>query len=68
MKFTRYIAVLTLFFMGCTNNNDDKNCTAVFCTEEFVSITISVQNKEQEPIVLDTYKLIVQEMDIAPIF
>lgn len=60
MKFFAGI-ILVLLTLNCSDSDTDdtSNCTDVFCTEEFRTITISVKDKDGAAVALDHYKVVV---------
>ncbi|MDX1767687.1 MAG: hypothetical protein R3294_06515 [Arenibacter troitsensis] len=53
--------ILVLLTLNCSDSDTDdtSNCTDVFCTEEFRTITISVKDKDGAAVALDHYKVVV---------
>ena len=55
----RYFAIFILLILGtaCNSdgNSDQDSCSDILCTEEFVSLTVTVYNEQQEPVALDTF-------------
>jgi len=56
MKTSVYSILLLLFFAGC-ENNDANDCTNQACTEEFRTITVTIKDPENNPVVLDSFKV-----------
>jgi hypothetical protein len=56
MKISVYSILLLLFFAGCENNNAN-DCTNQACTEEFRTITVTIKDSENNPVVLDSFKV-----------
>jgi hypothetical protein len=50
-----------LISLGCSDStiDDTPNCTEVFCTEEYRTITISIKDKEGDAVALDYFRVIV---------
>ncbi|MFS4466650.1 hypothetical protein [Maribacter sp. 2210JD10-5] len=61
------VSLLLLINFRCSNNTL-QDCTGGVCTEEFVSITISIMDVSGNPVKLDSYKAILEDTDqnIAP--
>ena len=62
------ISVLTLSSHSCSDDNYDKDCDGIACTNEFRSIGVSIKDSAGEPVLLDSYKAILEKenRDIAP--
>jgi len=56
MKTSFYPILLLLFFIGCENNTAN-DCTDQACTEEFRTITVTIKDSENNPVVLDSFKV-----------
>ncbi len=59
--FKKLILVfMTVFMVGCTNDDGPKpiDCSAVFCTEEFVTLVVSVTDASGVAIPLDSFEVI----------
>ncbi len=56
MKTSVYLVLLFLFFTGC-DNYDPKDCSNQACTEVFKTIVVTIKDSENNPVVLDTYKV-----------
>lgn len=52
---------MVLLTLNCSDSDTDdtSNCTDVFCTEEFRTITISVKDKDGAAVALDHYNVVV---------
>ena len=50
--------LLLLLLYNCSLCDDNTNdCTNIACTEQFVMITVSIVDQEQNPFILDDYKV-----------
>ena len=56
MKTSFYSILLLFFFAGCENNTAN-DCTDQACTEEFRTITVTIKDSENNPVVLDSFKV-----------
>jgi hypothetical protein len=56
MKTSVYSILLLLFFAGC-ENNDANDCTNQACTEVFKTIVVTIKDSENNPVVLDSFKV-----------
>ena len=54
------LVFLSIFLVACNDKDDPakQDCSMVSCTQNFVTITVSVKDVPGEAIVLDTYKVI----------
>jgi hypothetical protein len=59
-KFIIYIFLLLL--LGC--NNDKSDCADTFCTENFLTITVSIKDTNAIPIALDRFEVLVIESGV----
>lgn len=57
-------AMTITILLGC--NSSDKSCQETICTTIFVTVTVSIVDQNQDPIVLDSYEVINLENN-API-
>ncbi|MFD1096268.1 hypothetical protein [Salegentibacter chungangensis] len=61
------LGIIILVFEACYSDKDDNinrsDCEQLACTEEFRTITVSVQNSDGEPVALDSIKVVIQEND-----
>ncbi|SHF55069.1 hypothetical protein SAMN03080594_10586 [Arenibacter palladensis] len=61
--------ILVLLTLNCSDDDSDdaSNCSDVFCTEEFRTITVSVKDKDGVAVALDNFKVVVlsNEEDIT---
>lgn len=57
MKMIIYL-ILMIIFLGCTNE-DKSDCSDVACTEEFKTITISINDSNGNPIALNRFVVII---------
>lgn len=59
------LLTLLIMVLGCTDTDDkdpdSTDCTQVFCTEEFRSITVSVTDSNNEPVALDEFEVLISE-------
>ncbi|MFS4454903.1 hypothetical protein [Maribacter sp. 2304DJ31-5] len=53
--------------LSCSDIKNEEPCGEIACTEEFVSLTISIKNAIGEPVQLDSYSAVLSETnkDIA---
>ncbi|MCX2679862.1 hypothetical protein OOZ15_07940 [Galbibacter sp. EGI 63066] len=56
----RQIAIIALLisFLGCSDkddNDDQSGCSGLACTEQFVTITVSVKDPVGDPVALDSF-------------
>ena len=57
MKNTVYI-ILFLFLLSCNTDDDDNSkCSDIACTEQFVTITVSLKDDVNNPVALDSIKI-----------
>ena len=56
MKTSVYLVLLLLFFTGC-ENNDAPDCANKACTEVFKTIMVTIKDSENNPVVLDSFKV-----------
>ncbi len=49
--------LLTMTQISC-NSDDDSDCRNTICTTEFVTITVFVKDQDQQPVALDSFKVI----------
>ncbi|GAA3514418.1 hypothetical protein GCM10022393_30460 [Aquimarina addita] len=63
----RFIVILCIFStiftqISCNNDDDDDNvnldCESAICTEILIRIMVSIKDQNQNPVMLDTYKVI----------
>tara|TARA_R110002073_G_scaffold128999_5_gene275232 strand:+ start:24760 stop:25185 length:426 start_codon:yes stop_codon:yes gene_type:complete len=62
MKHFSKVITIALFifsvaFISCDDNEED-DCSTVLCTEQFVTITVSITNQGQNPVALDRIEVI----------
>jgi hypothetical protein len=50
------LLVLLLLFASC-ENKDSNDCINQACTEEFRTITVTIKDSENNPVVLDSFKV-----------
>ena len=67
MKKIVLIVSFAFIFLGCKHDNNDGNCFQVACTEEFVTIVVTITDQNNNPVALDSFEVIVIEtgMDIT---
>lgn len=56
-----FVALITvLLTLNCSDNDTDdaSNCSDVFCTEEFRTITVSVKDNDGVAVALDSFKVV----------
>jgi len=69
-----FMIVLVAITMVACNNNDDDNaisdCTEAVCTEVFITLTVFVQDQNEDVVVLDSFQVINLEngTDVTPDF
>ncbi len=69
MKATIALILAALLFSGCIDDdNQNRNCNGVACTEIFLFLTVKVVDSDGQPVTLDSYKVILLEtgVDITP--
>lgn len=59
-KFFTYIFLLLL--LGC--NGDKSDCADTFCTENFVTITVFINDTSDNPVALDRFEVLIIESGI----
>lgn len=53
------VSLLVMFFLSCENNDDaNAECLETICTAEFVTIVITIEDSNQDPVVLDNFEVI----------
>ena len=56
-KINILILLSAIIFISC-DCNGDSDCNNVACTEEFVMITVNIVDGNQNPIILDDFKVV----------
>jgi hypothetical protein len=56
MKISVYLVLVFLCFTGC-ENNDTSDCANKACTEVFKTIVVTIKDSENNPVVLDSFKV-----------
>ncbi len=58
------VAFLSLFLVACNDNDDaeQQDCSEAICTLNFVTVTVSVKDASGEPVSLDSYEVIDNEI------
>ncbi|WP_396632843.1 hypothetical protein [Maribacter sp. R86514] len=58
------VAFLSIFLVACNDNDDaeQQDCSEAICTLNFVTITVSVKDASGEPVSLDSYEVIDNEI------
>ncbi|MDR0667120.1 MAG: hypothetical protein LBF90_00685 [Prevotellaceae bacterium] len=65
MKKIVFIPLCACFFYAC-EEVDPKDCEMAVCSEQFNSVYLQVRDTLQQPIALDTFKII-NMMDMTPV-
>lgn len=60
MKKNLLIILSVYVLLGC-NNDDTIDCSTIGCTEQFVTITVSIKDQNQNPVSLDYFEVINME-------
>ncbi len=56
---TKITALFVVFLFSCDNNDDgDSGCLDTVCTLEFVTILVTLEDSNQNPVVLDNFEVI----------
>jgi hypothetical protein len=50
--------IILLPFLSC-NNDDSDDCNDVFCTQDFRTIVVSIQDSDSDPIALDSFEVVI---------
>lgn len=58
-----YFFLYLLLTLSCSSSENECNLIDVVCTEEFRYITVEIVDSKNEPIVLDSYKIIRNDTD-----
>lgn len=62
MKHVKKLWLLFAFLsiLSCNSDDDNSNsdCSNIGCTEQFVTIIVSIQDQNQTPIILDSFQVI----------
>lgn len=63
MKKALILSILTILFISsCSSSKDEE---PVHCTEEYVSITVKLVDKDDTPFALSNYKVFIEDEDIT---
>jgi len=56
---TVLLLVLTITQSSCSKDDDNPNsqCVNTVCTEQFVTISVSIADRDQKPVVLDSFSV-----------
>lgn len=58
MKKNILILALPFFLLGCKSDDIKSACSDTFCTEEFVTIAISIKDQTDSPVSLDYFEIV----------
>lgn len=56
-KLVFYVSLFFLSVVGCTNDDENNDCSDVACTLEFRSFAVTITDFDNNPIALDQFKV-----------